>query len=369
MEINQVEMLSERAAAVWALGLELQQAVPVTTECLKKEWWDLWASGSDHIDVEVQAVLIEKSDSFQCTNIPSLRKLVDKHMFEAPVKQPQAQADAIAVDQFNLIMKQLKFDVTVFQNWEKKCSSVHAAREHARQEHRIAYRQTCLEAAKSFMDNTSCLLNWQCGPPEMVISAIMNFKRDVITRKTGADKHLVPSVVFLNWSAPCLVPAQNQDGQVQVLSWILNENMQSCGLVLYPVFTYMKGRLHLEESRATSQLVKGNHNIDTQFSVLFSSQCDARDLRPMVYPGRFVFPSPLGDLSKNMWFHSELRKSRRTPEVKQLQAKLMKEVEDLSPDALPLSTDTREARQTGAAKYCQLGPSAMGHMDLLGCVC
>ena len=92
--------------------------------------------------------------------------------------------------------------------------------------------------------------------------------------------------------------------------------------------------------------------------MVFKEKSDDRDLRPMVYPGRFVFPSPLGDPKKSKWSFCNLRKSHRTEEVKQLSPKMMKEVEDLSADALPTSTDLRDYHIHGAAKYAQIGAPA-----------
>ena len=65
-------------------------------------------------------------------------------------------------------------------------------------------------------------------------------------------------------------------------------------------------------------LAKGNHNLDWQLSARLKEQTDDRDLRPMVCPGRCVFPSPLGDPKTNMFFMSEMRKSHRTEDAKQL---------------------------------------------------
>ena len=78
----------------------------------------------------------------------------------------------------------------------------------------------------------------------------------------------------------------------------------------------------------------------------------------MVYPGRFVFPSPLGGPKKNLFFMCELRKSHRTEEVKQLAAKVMKLAEDLAEDAFPYTTEVRDSHVHGASKYCQLGAAA-----------
>ena len=93
--------------------------------------------------------------------------------------------------------------------------------------------------------------------------------------------------------------------------------MQSAAVVINPVFTYSKGQLHLEEQKPVDLLAKGNHNLDWQFSILFKEKSDDRDLRPMVYPGRFVFPSPLRGPKNNLFFICELRKSHWTEEVKQ----------------------------------------------------
>ena len=164
----------------------------------------------------------------------------------------------------------------------------------------------------------------------------MDFRHDAITSKLGVLTRDVPSLLALSWAAPRMVPPHIQDNQISVLTWALSENMQSAAVVINPVFTYTKGKLRVEEQKLVDLLAKGNHMFDWQFSILFGKKSDDRDLRPMVYPGRFVFPSPLGDPKKNLFFMCELRKSHRTEEVKQLAAKAMKLVEDLAEDATPM---------------------------------
>ena len=48
----------------------------------------------------------------------------------------------------------------------------------------------------------------------------------------------------------------------------------------------------------------------------------------------------------------------RTVSGGQVETKLMKEVEDLNPSALPPSTDSRDSRVSGAPKYPHIGPDA-----------
>ena len=132
----------------------------------------------------------------------------------------------------------------------------------------------------------------------MTVREIIDFRRDTITSKLGVAAHDVPSVLALNWAAPCMVPIHIQDNQISVLSWALSENEQSAAVVINPVFTYTRGKLHVEEQKLVNLLARGNHNLDWQFSILFREKSDDRDLSPMVYPGRFVFPSYLGTLRR-----------------------------------------------------------------------
>ena len=356
LEMVAIEHLAERAAVVWHVGRELQLSSPISDSALGQHWWGAWADGSDHIDVEVQSVLIDKNDAFQPGQLPTLRRLMDSQLFDAPIKQASSQADAIAVDEFNLLLKQLKYDITVFENWSTKCANAQLSRGFAKQEHRLEQRRCCAEAAKNFMAGCVVMTTWTSS--ETAISDILNFKRDVIAKKLGVVSHKIPTLVFLNWAAPCMIPVVVQENQLNVLSWALADNMQSCAFTIYPTFSYMKGKLHLEETKVTAALTRGNHNIDLQVSILFKDQTDVRDHRPMVYPARLVFPSPLGDPCKSLWYASDLRKNRRTPEIKQISGKSMKEIEDLSVDALPPTTYARDQRSFGGAKYSQLGAPA-----------
>ena len=139
----------------------------------------------------------------------------------------------------------------------------------------------------------------------------MDWRRDNIERRLGAPPNSVPNLVFLNWTAPALVKSEFLDCHISVLSWALHESTQSMALALQPVFTYNRGKLRLEEKKMLECLNKGSHNLDRQFSVLFSEKSSDRDLRPMCYPGRLIFPSPIGDPGKNVFFDSKLRRTER----------------------------------------------------------
>ena len=117
----------------------------------------------------------------------------------------------------------------------------------------------------------------------------------------------VPSLVLINWTAPCLLPAQRQKDHANVLAWALHDNANSCGIILSPTFSYQKGKTSLEEHAALNVLAQMGFNLDYQFSLLYAERCDLRDARPLLYPARFAFPSHLVDLAKsNAFFQSDL---------------------------------------------------------------
>lgn len=217
---------------------------------------------------------------------------------------------------------------------------------------------TLVNLAKKYLHGCTKFLCWQGQKTEAIIGDILDYKRDEIGEKLNITPSEIPAMIFLNWAAPSLIPALVQESQIGMVTWALHDNMQSVAVVTAPVFTYNKGKLHLDETKMLEQLSKGNHNLDWQFSIQFKDRSDERDMRPLNYPGRFVFPTPLGDPKKNMWFHCALRKNFRTQEVPQLAPRGMKEIEDLSADALPVSCDARDGHIHGAAKYCQIGVPA-----------
>ena len=367
LEASSMEALSERAAAVWHLGQELLMNVPINPQALASKWTEAWATGSQHVDVEVQVAVMDKSDTFSVVqSIPTFKQLIIEHTSATPSVALQSDATAIRIDEFNLLMRLLRYDEKVFENWVKKCQNVFGAREHAVQEFRASRHNTARAHAKKFLSGCCLFLTWQGVKAENIIGDILNFKRDKLKFLNVASQGACQLAIW-NATAPSLMCAELQVQQCSVLAWALHDSMQSVGIVLMPVFTYNKGKLHLEETKMIDQLTKGNHNIDWQFCIQFTDQCDERDLRPMNYPGRFVFPTPLQDPKKSMWFHCNLRKEYRTKLIPQQTPKYMKEIEDLSDDALPGSCDNRDSYIHGAAKYNQIGVPA-AEAVLSGCL-
>ena len=361
VDLAKVDQYSERAALVENLAKELLQRIPVDQQLVDAEWRDAWATGSDIVDIEVQALLIEKKEDFDITiHVPAFRKIIDQHHQKAPisVQAPSSdQQEAIDIDTLHLFEQQTKYDIQAYGNWVKKCSNVFASRHHAVQEFALQKRQKCEAAGSNYMEACMKFCSWQDGRIENLISEVMDFRRHIQEKLAIKTPGEILYLVYWNQTVPSLVTADVFEKAGAMLSWALNDNMQSCGAVLLPTHTYKVGHLHLEEERLMSNLKQGNHNIDNTFCIPFKDIVDSRDRRPALYMGRFVFSSPLGEPRSTHFGKSELFKKRRVEESQQLAPRNMREVEDLNPGALPSSADTRDGLR-GAAKYAQIGSAA-----------
>ena len=217
-DLAEVEGLAERACVVLALAKEVQQTHPNISDNMLQDGWILeWADGSDQIDMEVQAALLEKSETFSPSlHIPTLQKLIDANLFSNPVAPSDAVVEALEVDAFELLMRQLDYDVKVSDVWQKKCKNAHTAKDNAQSEWRLRRNKECKKAAKLYLESCSKLLTWDGNQVEAIIGDIMNFRKDVITKKIAAID--IPALIYLNWAAPCGVPDTSQTMQTGVLS-------------------------------------------------------------------------------------------------------------------------------------------------------
>lgn len=138
------EALAERAAACLAMARELQLQVPIQEQKILDAFVEPWRKGSDSVDFELQAVLLDKADTFDVAmHMPTLKKLVDDHVFSTPVSLTTDAQKALDSDTFHLMLKQLDYDTTCYENWMKKCSGVVCARYHREQETGLLW-PTCL---------------------------------------------------------------------------------------------------------------------------------------------------------------------------------------------------------------------------------
>ncbi|CAE7298363.1 unnamed protein product [Symbiodinium sp. CCMP2592] len=361
-DCHSVEEISAMAACAVNLTIEIQKLAPIAQSKLEAEFLQPFGDGCPNVAQEIEVALLEKSEAFDIRNMQTFRRLLDEQVFARPVSASKIEEDSLVVDRLNLVIKQCQYDQQVFHNWMKKVSNLKNEREQQEHTWKLSQRAKCSAAAELFCKSCLRFEVWDPKKPESAIASIMDFRRLTITGKLGLspDSKDVATLIWLNSSAPSLVPVGIVNAYMQTLSWALHDQLRGMAVVLSPTFSYGRGKLHIEEKLLMESLAKaGNHNLDWHFSILFNNKTDQRDQRPMNYQGRLVFSSVIDPTTSPFW-NCDLRKTQQIT-TDQLPARAMREPENLSEDSLPESTDVRSA-SSGASKYWQIGPGACDAM-------
>ena len=175
---DEVEKVSEMAAAIANIAVEVVGRLPVAPDVIHKGWVLKWATGCMVIDQEISSLMFEKSELMDpLLHIPSLKELIDaqppvallagsRSLFTNSVGQ------SLEVDEFKLVLKKLQFDVKAFQIWGQKMQHVKNALWHGQLEFKMQRQATAVEAVTQYMDQYCLLLNVE---DMMLCSVCLNY--------------------------------------------------------------------------------------------------------------------------------------------------------------------------------------------------
>lgn len=203
-DVHAVEEVSLKAATAVNLMSEFLSICPVDKHMVEKEWLKAWVAGDTKIDVELDGILLERSDRLDVRlDIPTFKRLSDAQVFARPISQPAHEASQLTIDSYNLNMKQIEYDLQVFKIWVQKTGRVECARQQESLKWKRDRRSQAVEAADLFLSSCSRLAVWE-KKIEKSIAETMAFKRNVIQGKLGLDNSgEITQLVYFNCSAPC----------------------------------------------------------------------------------------------------------------------------------------------------------------------
>jgi hypothetical protein len=330
----------------------------------RTEFLDKWVNGCEDINMHLEFLVSEKSDSFNIrSDCPPLKAIMDKH--EAYASGLVAvngalgvvTASALAHDELLLILKSCQMDLDSLLIWKSTTKSVEANAYRAMQSFVLRQDENASHAVDLLLTRKITLDVWNTEENAKNLNRLMDVRRTFASRNHIVEEK-IPFVVLMNHSAPSCFPQPLQKCHMSTLSWCICDNTNSVGVLLMPIFSHQMNKKYLLETAMLTKLSKHNFSFDDQIVLLFDSKVDKRDARPLTYPGRLVFPSALG-VTKSIWQSSKLCEDGRTDIVTQVHAKDMKMIEDVSVDALPDGAGTDHDRYvSGGHKYMQVGQSA-----------
>eukprot|EP00913_Durusdinium_trenchii_P006544 g6147.t1 len=164
-----------------------------------------------------------------------------------------------------------------------------------------------------------------CWPEKIDGAAAINMMQQIEdSAKKWMQQLQLRTTAFLfvtNFAAPSLLKSEIVPCVLNLVGHMMSSHAEtSAGVFLSPTFIW-KGTLFQEEFGLLRTLSSAGCVVDTNFQLLFDikSKVDARDLRPLAYPGRFLGPMASSLTGEWLWASSVLQKSRRTlGEAKQL---------------------------------------------------
>ena len=243
-----VEEVSVMAACAVNLVQELLKLAPVSEEKLQQEFLKPFGDSCPSVAQEIEVALLEKSDAFDIRSTQTFRRLLDEQVFARPVTATKIEEDSLVIDKVNLVLKQCQYDQQVFSAWRKKVTNLQNEREQQEHAWKLSQRAKCSATADLYCKACLRLEVWDPKKPEAAIASIMDFRRLTIMGKLGlsSESKDVATLLWLNSSAPSLVPVGISSAYMQTLAWALHDQLQGMAVVLSPAFTYGRGKLHIE---------------------------------------------------------------------------------------------------------------------------
>ena len=120
-----------------------------------------------------------------CKHIPSLKNLLDMHIFRAPIGNDEGKKEQLHIDEFQLWSRQCEFDVKAFQAWRKKIGIEVGSRKAREQEMKMERHNQCKQAADTFL--RGCVHLTCQTMPEKLVAELIDYKRCQIVARTGGS--------------------------------------------------------------------------------------------------------------------------------------------------------------------------------------
>lgn len=166
--------------------------------------------------------------------------------------------DKLKRDEFDHVVKKMDYDIKVFEIWQSKVASVAMARQHAKQEHVVSEHRKIVESVEAYLDGCVRFLCWEGvnKGSDSIVPQVLSFRMEILRKlrnqNTAGAAADIPTLVLMNWTAPCLFPAGRQNDHINCLAWALHDNTNSAAIIFAPTFSYQKGKHSWRKMRACS---------------------------------------------------------------------------------------------------------------------
>ena len=305
---------AEVSANLVAIAREFQRAYPVSATDVRGYFLNRFMCGDPIITLEVTAAVREKDPKFGLLDFTALRELADGHSKSMPI-QPTVSITNLEETTFEVLMKQLQYDVEAFGVFRRRCVELEHAVYWQQLRHKMEVQENAAKAADHFLQQFSCFMVAD-GGPEQVLSSIRSFQKQVSTASQSQQTPVLRSVVgkpnklaraviivgcafvsairehsrntqamipFINLVAPSTMKEKFIETALSAAAILSNEGPNNPMIMLTPMFSYKRGQIFMQEKALLDRVLQKGLVCDKSFSLLFKQKCDAREAPASVH--------------------------------------------------------------------------------------
>ena len=271
-----MEQLSEVTAVFYNLCTEATTKSPITVEMLQdKGVYNKWRDSDPKLELEVNAAMVEKSDSFHPKMLSCIQQLLEGHtpgttaqimMSERAVEGQSAQLEEST---FELLLQQAEYDQAAMRVRDSKMASWERGVYARKLEYSVGRHSMADQAARAHMEQWSHFHLYKA--PEDAMGHFNTFMKEIAAKHSIDIDHIVP-VCVLNWVAPCSLSSQALSFQANFLAMLASTYSKMIAPILCPQWAYKKGQLYLSEQMVYKLLIDRNLNFDHKFGLTFSER-------------------------------------------------------------------------------------------------
>ena len=357
----------ERCAMAVHLRNDMLNAAPGCANLIESKLMEAIRQADLTVETELESALLNKDMNFTIRDVRVLADILNQVKLPTNATTSQLMQEmqetqrTLDRENYELLLKEMSYDEKATQVYYNKLVNHGTASKSLRDEWRAETINTNNNAAASMMMQVSEFEVYDSSSAKCAQSCVAAFNtfRENRAKKLHMDPKEMVTVVLMNFSTACMSTVATQNAAASLARFILNENPNSVALVFDPVHTYKSGHLYLAQHNMLTMLSGFGLDVDRQFIAKFEKRHDARDKRPLVYPGHILTPILDDGIEKeSIWRKSSLFNNNFAGPAKQLSARDMECIESLNPQSLP----TGDAYPKNANKYCQLGEDCYTHL-------
>lgn len=157
------DRLAEESACVSAMGIEVQGILPIDDSALRGAWHNLFIAGDNGVVIEVQSCILSRTVAIR--DVPSLNRLIKEHAANCPVpaKATVATMNQLERDSFDLLEKQVQYDLQALRIAKSKRSTWEASIYHVKLQHKLDQHAKSRAAAQWFFENFVQVIHGDCS--------------------------------------------------------------------------------------------------------------------------------------------------------------------------------------------------------------